>query len=605
VSGSLFFDVETHSADLLYTLPPREFVRLIGYAWNAGPVTLTTDLDELLAAIRSADWIVGHNIHLFDLTAVFGKDSIEPLELARADRIFDTWTHSTLVNPAPKSYVDRSGRNIFVRGPEHAKSWHSLDNQALQLGVAGKSADLRALAREFGGFDLIPTMDTRFRDYLTADVIATRNVARKLLQLGPLDAYARREQLNAAIDAQNARNGWRVDQAAARARVAELDATRDRYMAMLVKEYNFPTTGAAPLRSNAGKTAITNALASVGISLDDLPRTKKAGKDTDRPSFGGQGLIDAAASKSPAAQELTAAIAAIGGLRPLAQSALDNTHPDGRVHPTINTLQRSGRKSTQKPGLTTVTARGSGKVEKSYFIPNQDDHVLISFDLSQADSRIVAAYSGDTEFALRFAPGTDAHLLTAWAIWGKDVVGTDKHNPTTAAYRDTSKACSHADAFRAGPGTIARTAGVPLEVATRFSDTMKRLYPKRLAWQDRVTKLARRGYVTNDWGRRMPVERDREFTQGPALYGQSGTREIIVDGLIRMLRKDIRIITFLVAQIHDELVFSVPEAEADYWADLIKSCMETTWQPSDGSGQPIHFPVGRSDFVKNWADCDH
>lgn len=109
----------------------------------------------------------------------------------------------------------------------------------------------------------------------------------------------------------------------------------------------------------------------------------------------------------------------------------------------------------------------------------------------------------------------------------------------------------------------------------------------------------------SDWGRRMPVEKDREFTQGPALKGQNGTREIVVDGLIRMARKDIRSIQMLKAQVHDALVFSVPRAELDYWVPFIKGCMETKWAPSDGRGQEIDFPVGGGEPAENWAAAAH
>lgn len=581
-------------------MPPHEFVRLAGYAWGAhGEVTLTADLDELIAQIRAADVVVGHNIHAFDLTACFGKDSVEPLEMALADRVFDTWTHATLVHPAPTSYVDRAGVQRFVDGPERAKSWFALDNQAYQLGVVGKAHDLKALAREFGGFGRIPIDDPRFREYLIQDVLTTRDVARRLLQLGAYDDYAEREQLNAAIDAQNSRNGWRVNVTRARARVAELDAVNRRYLGLLHERYGLPTAGKAPLRTTAGKVAVFKALAEVGITEDELPRTKSGG-----PSLGGQGLIEAAEDKSEQARELAAALAAIGGLRPLAQSALDAVRSDGRVHPDIFTLQRSGRKSTQNPGLTVWTSRGSGAIEKAYYVPNQDDHVLVELDYSQADARIVAAYSGDEEFAKRFAPGADAHLITANAVWPD--AGWDRGDPQTEAYRQTAKGLGHAYAYRAGPQTLARTAKQPVEVARRFVEAMQRAYRKVTTWQERVTREAQRyGYVVNAWGRRMVVERGREWTQAPALYGQSGTREIVVDALIRMARRDIRLITYLVAQVHDALVFSLPREQAAELTAVIRECMEVTWQPPDGRGQAVFFPVGVGPFAENWHAAGH
>lgn len=602
---ALFFDIETHSVDLKWTLPPEVMFRLGGYAWGAdGEVVLTDDLEEMRRVIREADVVVGHNIHQFDLTVIFGKDSVEPLVMALDDRVFDTWTHATLVHPAPTSYVNHKGQACFVDGPERAKKWFRLTEQAHQLGVPGKLMELDVLAKKYGGYGEIPLDDPEYRAYLVQDVIASRDVARRLSQLGsPTDPYAMREQINAAIDAQNERNGWRVSVEGAKARLAEQEEIKRATLAMLNERYGFPTTGKAPLRSKPGKAAVLRALEDLGISEDLLPRTASGG-----PSLGGEGLIETAKKHgSEEALELAEAIAQIGGLRPLAEQALNYMQPDGRVHVEIHTLQRSGRKSTQKPGLTTWSQRDEAKrVEKAYFIPNEDDHVLLEFDYSAADSRIVAAYSGDTEFEKRFAPGVDAHLLTAQIVWGEDVVGHDKREPHTAHYRGLAKAQNHAYAYRAGPKTLAANAGVPLETSEKFVSEMQRAYRKVTKWQERVTKEARRyGYVTNWWGRRMVVEKGKEFTQAPALYGQSGTREIVVDGLIRMARRDVRLITYLVAQVHDALIFSVPKDQADELAEVIRECMQTTWGPGDGIGQDIRFPVDGGKPALDWEQASH
>src|SRR5690606_525814 len=294
----------------------------------------------------------------------------------------------------------------------------------------------------------------------------------------PLGPYEVREQLNDAIDAQNTRNGWRVDVAAAEARVAELDAERDRYMSYLVERYDMPTEGKMPLRSKAGKEAVFRALESVGISADDLPRTEKGA-----PSLGGDGLIEAAQGKGEEAETLARNIAALGGMRPLAEAALKHVHADGKVHPDVDALQISGRKSTTDPGLTIWTSRGDGAVEKSYFVPNADDELLVEFDYSQADARIVAAYSGDTEFAKRCAPGADMHMITAELIWGKEVVAT---NPPR--YRQQAKPVTHGSAYEAGAKTLARNTGQPLEDMERYVQNYAAAYPKVMAWRKRVVQ---------------------------------------------------------------------------------------------------------------------
>src|SRR5688572_14118423 len=177
---SLIFDLEGHSADLLFSMPPEEFVRLIGYRWVGQSTIITTDLEDLRAQIRTARLIIGHNIWNFDLRAVFGVHSTECLErVIQGDLVvYDTWVHAVLVHPAPYKYTDRFGKSSLADEPKKMKKWFGLDEQAHQLGVQGKTDDLKKLAKEFGGFGEIPIDDERYVAYLRGDVDATEAVAR-------------------------------------------------------------------------------------------------------------------------------------------------------------------------------------------------------------------------------------------------------------------------------------------------------------------------------------------------------------------------------------------------------------------------------------------
>lgn len=624
---TLTFDVETHSAELLYSMEPHEFVRLCGYSWDDGPVVLTTDLEELKEQIRSARFITGHNIHSFDLKAVFGYKSNEPLELAMQRRVYDTWTHAALVNPAPAQFINRFGKNTLAAKPEQMTRWFGLDEQAHQLGVPGKTHDLKALAKEFApegpvnevvvpdgkggfkvrevftssavnaGFGRIPVDDERYRDYLIGDVEASRAVAKALLKLGPLDDYAMREQEIEARKAVIESNGFRVDIEAATRRRDELKARRDEIMAGLVEKYDFPTEGKSPWASAAGKAAIMAALADQGItpaSRSDWPRTA-----TGTPSLGGEALIDL--TKGTPAEDLGKALAELKGQRSLSQLALDSVHPDGFVHPSITMLQRSARWSTTEPGLTIWTSRGEGAVEKSYFVPDTSDEVLVEFDYSNADARIVAAYSGDKRFAERFEPGADGHLINAWAAWGKDTVGTDKHDPTTAEYRFKAKALGHGWNYGGQAKGLARVSGLPLDVSKVFCDGMAKTFHRLVQWQNAVRREASRGYVTNEWGRKLWVEKGREFTQAPALKGQNGTREIICDALLAM---PVHVLRRVKAQIHDALILSVPAENWEACRDYVIELMSTSFEPARG-GQRIEFPVSSGPAGKNWMEASH
>lgn len=617
---TLIFDVETHSAELLYSMQPHEFVRLCGYAWDDGEVVITTDLEELKAQIRKARFIIGHNIHSFDLKAVFGPESNEPLELTDQGRVYDTWDHAALVHPAPTQFTNRHGKTVLADSPEKMKRWFGLDEQAFQLGVPGKTHDLKELAKEFApskpafgytdpstgvevkwirelspldmGFGMIPVDDERYRDYLRGDVEASRSVAKALLKLGPLDDYAIREQRISARKAIISSNGMRVDIEAATRRRDELEVRREDILDSLEQNYGFPVEGKSPWATTAGKAAIMAALADQGITPAtclDWPRTA-----TGTPSLGGEALINL--TKGTPAEELGQALAELKGQRSLSQLALDSVHPDGKVHPDITMLQRSGRWSTTKPGLTIWTSRGEGAVEKSYFIPDSPDEVLIELDYSNADARIVAAYSGDRKYAERFEPGADGHMINALAAWGEEVVNSDPKK-----YRQMAKPLGHGWSYGGRAKGLARASGLPLSTAKVFCEGMDKAFAVLVRWQNAVRKEAQRGYVTNEWGRKLWIEKGREFTQAPALKGQNGTREIVCDALLRM---PVHVLRRVKAQIHDAMLFSVPKENWEECRDYLIGVMETEFKPRYG-GQLIAFPVSAGPAGENWMKASH
>lgn len=691
--GTLVIDIETHSANLLYTMGRREFVRLSGYWWvgRQDPV-LTTDVDEIRDQVRKAAWIIGHNIHSFDLPAIFGVRSDEPIELADQGRVFDTFTHATLVNPAPDRFTNRHGKEVLSNKPELAMRWYGLDEQAYQLGVTGKTADLDELALEFApgagedyplmaydglpvldehynvkmvqpnknsriqlGYGLIPVGDKRYREYLIGDLHASWEVALAQYQLGKklgIDMhpgapgsfiehsptwYAKREQQLYARLAVITANGVRVLADRAQARVDELAQRRGEVMHELVENYDFPTDGKSPWASAAGKSAILAVLAEQGItehSQPDWPRTDKGslklgGKElidvvksaketrtvlkasvyTDEWGQTQSSVADAGFGRSEgvevptgvnkaAALEFVTAIAELKGQRSLAQLTLDSMHADGFVHPRITVLQASGRASTTKPGLTIWDKKS---IEKSYFGADNDQEVLLEFDLNAADARAVAAYSGDREYAKRFEPGVDGHLISAWAAFGRDVVGEDKHDPITAEYRNRAKPMIHGWSYGGGYKTLAAETGVPLENCKAFCEGMANLYRGLVSWQGGVRKMARStGGVKTLWGRFIPVDQARIYTQAPALMGQNFTREVMVDLIIELPMFAIR--KFKVWN-HDAAVFSVPEDQVEAWQKNIIRIMTRHYEPQ--GGQPMDFPAESGPPGRDWLEASH
>lgn len=592
----LFLDIETHNAEMRWDMPLEEFFRLGQFAWGEGEVQLTTNLDHLLSQIAKARRVIAHNGHSFDFSVLLGD---EALHAAYEGRLFDTWVHATVHFPMPVTYRHSNGRTYtdYNTSPANARRWFGLDNQAFQFGFEGKSGDLKELAKKHNppktpvdklDFGLIPVDDPDFLEYAKQDIIALREYFRSMLAVAPINDYDRRAQFRSAIDGQMTRNGVMLDVALAQSRVAEAEEQKEATLAKLEAEYNFPTEGKMPWRTKQGKEAIMRILADNGITPETVNWPLTA---TGNPSLGGDALIGL--TKGTPVEALGSSLALLQGQRPLAEQALRYLSSDGRVHPSIDALQRSGRTSISEPGLTTWGSRTEAGVrEKEYFIAGPG-HKMIEFDLSNADQRAVAFMSGDKEYAKRFLPGVDGHEVT-----GRIVFGDETYDSDPKQYRNIAKAISHAYSYGAAPRKLAATSGQPLEITTQFTEAMARAYPRMIAWQNRVRRDGEDGWITNLWGRRMPVQSGRSYTQSPALLGQSSTTELLYDGLIRLYEHNPEFMRYVLFPVHDALVCSPPDELVEEFTEALLTVSRQTINNID-----IFMEVGHP--ASNWSGGMH
>lgn len=674
----LFFDVETYSAGRELELGPRKFVRLFQYAWGDGEVQTTTNYDEMLSIIRSAKWVVGHNIISFDLTALFGYKSIEPLEMAMEKKVLDTYYLANLLHPAPEKYRRRNG-SFAAEGSDpvgHAMSWLSLDNLCYQFGLPGKLGDLTELAKKHNPpktaaknleYGLIPLDDPEFIGYAKQDIEALRDLYKKLAYLIVVQDYSRdyiwREmELLSATVGQMHRNGILVDQEYAEKRIKDQEVVKAETLQWLVDNYDFPTTGKAPWSSGPGKEATIRALADYGFTPENTPEWELTPKGA--PKLGGKDLLKFAAGTP--AEEFATVIGELKGMRAVSQTVMDHLHVDGRVHPSITSLQRSGRWSFTKPGVTIFGERNEKlKADKALFVAAPGNY-LAGFDYSSADARAMAGLSGDYEYGKRFDTDEngkdlyDAHNLTGEAVFGEDAYYTGWDGPRDAKarppLRPATKPIGHGSNYSIGAYKLAngindacRQEGIdlffwasagknkdgsprakPIKVPEKFShvikndelvpgvaipegmfltkellDTMKESYAFLTAFKDEMYNFGKEnGYVMNAWGRRMQVIKERAYTQAPSQQGQGTTREMMGDAILRLIRKGEYYIRSLRAIIHDELLLEFKQETIKEDVRVTKECMEHDFVPHTKRGYKINFPVGHG-FGPTWLAAGH
>lgn len=672
---TLFYDTEGYSAGREIELGPRKYVRLFQYAWGDGPVQMTTDYDEMLEIIRSADFVVAHNQISYDLTALFGYDSIEPLQMALDRKVIDTFYLGNLLTPAPKFFQMRNGRKVVETTDPvgHAMTWLSLDNLCYQFNLEGKLGNLKDLAKKYQPegtkvadyeYGLIDLNDPEFLAYAEQDVIAVRSLYKYLLreiksQDYPGEYIWREMAALSATVGQIHRNGILVDQDFAKERIAAQDAKKAELMAWLVEKYDFPTEGKSPWASAAGKDATLRALADFGFTPENTPDWPLTPKGA--PKLGGKDLLTFA--QGTEAEEFVRVLGELKGQRSTAQLVLEHTKEDGRVHPDITALQRSGRYSFTRPGVTIFGERTEELKRDKKLFTASPGKVMAGFDYSSADARAMAALSGDHTYAQRFEEDEegnslyDAHNLTGEAVFGPDVYYGDgpRDKGSKPVLRAAAKVVGHSQNYGVGAYKLAvglnqvcKSEGIdlffwapagknrdgtprakPITVPEKFAgavrddrltvsrvpdgmfltrnmlDRTNETYAFLTKFKEEAYEEAKEyGYITNSWGRRVHIPKGGEYTGGPASYGQSTTTEQMKDAILRLCQRGEYYIRSLRAIIHDELLCEFDEATIERDIAVVKECMEVDFVPHTPLGFPIRFPVGHG-YGPTWYHASH
>jgi P4 family phage/plasmid primase-like protien len=569
------FDIETGDANAVFSAPCGEFVKLVGVGadiWGAHDAFM---LDE-------SGPLVGVNNFLFDSIAMDRHHGIPVEQTIIGGRDLRI---AAFQNDPPTSYETKSGPGF--------KSY-SMDALAERyLGKQGKSGMGEALAEEYGGWDHIPADDPRYREYLAEDLAVTAELDAAI----PYDPYEEREARVCAVTARATLSGFRVDVEGLQARAQELEERAESGRSMLADEYGFPLTNkqgkpaAAPQRTAAGKAAFEQALGALGFPVANWPRGKDGALSLSKDTMAF--ALAHAEKHVPAAVPVIEAVQSMNGIRNNAANVLRHVH-DGRVHPSFQPFQATGRWSILDPGLT-VLKKGVPDSER-YFLLADEEEDLVSIDLDQIDIRCVAAHSQDPALiALLNDPTRDFHSEISDMAFGDH--GKD--------HRHAAKSLDLGWLYGRGiRGMVENTAGVTMEAAQRVDQSMRSRFGRVLAWQNEVRERGEAGVLLdNGFGRRLRVDPDRAYTQSPAMLGQSATRDLIAEGLLTLAATAPEILPMLRVIVHDEIVLSVPRKDREEVARIAQAAMTREWAPV-GASIPVRITAGQGKpftFAERWG----
>jgi len=273
----------------------------------------------------------------------------------------------------------------------------------------------------------------------------------------------------------------------------------------------------------------------------------------------------------------------------------------GKVHTTFaQTMTATGRLSSNNPNLQNIPIKTeAGRLIRAAFIA-QDGHMLLSADYSQVELRLMAAFANVKQLKADFAAGLDIHAATASQIFGVPIEGMDP------MIRRQAKAINFGIIYGISAFGLARQLGISRKEAQKYIDAYFEKYGEIKQYMEETIQFAsQHGYVLTPFGRKCYISGfENQSTKGFASRAainapiQGGAADIIKMAMIKMQNElqQRQLKSKMLLQVHDELVFDVPENETETMRTLVKGVMENI----------VHLPVSLIAEVgmgKNWKEA--
>ncbi|TMF50014.1 MAG: DNA polymerase I [Chloroflexi bacterium] len=275
----------------------------------------------------------------------------------------------------------------------------------------------------------------------------------------------------------------------------------------------------------------------------------------------------------------------------------------GRVHTSFGQASTAtGRLASSNPNLMNIPIRTElGQRIRRAFKAGRPDHVMVSADYAQIELRIAAHLSGDPMLLDAFKAGQDIHTATAAAVFKVPIEQVDP------SQRRLAKIANFGSIYGQGEYGLSQQLGITGDVAREFLGQYWSTYSKLREFLDDLRRKAREeGLVVSATGRRraIPDLRSPNFQLRSAAERmainfpmQSLAADIIKIAMVRLQREieADQIEGRMLLQVHDELLFEVPRAELDQFAEKVPRIMTGAYELE--TGIEVEMKVG-----PNWAD---
>jgi len=282
-------------------------------------------------------------------------------------------------------------------------------------------------------------------------------------------------------------------------------------------------------------------------------------------------------------------------------------NPDtGRVHTSYSlAATTTGRLSSSDPNLQNIPIRTEmGRKIRDAFVA-ETGHVLVAADYSQIELRLLAHIADLKTMKQAFADGVDIHALTASEMFGVPL------SEMTPEVRRNAKAINFGIIYGISAFGLAKNIGISRSEASAYIKTYFEKFPGIKDYMEEAKAEAREyGYITTIMGRKCHIKgiRDRNqmsraFAERQAINApiQGAAADIMRRAMIKMpdAIKSVEGARLLL-QVHDELVFEVPEDRTDQLINIAVPTMERAHKPAIDISVPL---LVEANAAKNWNDA--
>lgn len=241
-------------------------------------------------------------------------------------------------------------------------------------------------------------------------------------------------------------------------------------------------------------------------------------------------------------------------------------------------LTATGRLSSIEPNLQNIPIRTrEGREIRKMFIPSKPNNYFISADYSQIELRVLAHISQDEKLIETFQKGIDIHSETARQIFHTNEVSSDQ--------RRAAKAVNFGIIYGISDWGLSEDLGISVMEAEKYISSYLKIYPDVSKYMSNIVKYGLdKGYVETIFNRRRylpelqsPVYMVRKFGERLALNApiQGSAADILKKAMIDLDKYIVRnnLKSKILLQVHDELIFEVPEEELELMNNIIPELM--------------------------------